>query len=365
MYPFDADLDYVRNAWYVAGWSADFGAELVARRYLDEPVVVYRSTSGTPVALADRCAHRAYPLSAGTRDGDTLVCGYHGFAYDCTGKCVAIPSQPHVPAAYGVRSYPTLERAGIVWIWMGDAAGADAALLPDLTELGFTDPNFHSASGGTKFVQCRYELLNENLLDLSHIGFLHPGSIGTPHVGQFPVVTSADATVVEATRTIYNDEGTPFHAAAVGIEGRMDRTTRSVFFAPGAHVTHVTMVAPGSGAAHGTPGYFGEFKIVHLITPSSAHETYYFWAFNRTARTDETTSAYMRDAFDHVFGQDSAALERQELRLRDDPSFRELSCKADEAPLKARRLLAGMMLSEKSAPSSARFLAAASTRRTS
>ena len=114
MYPFDAGCDFVRNGWYAAGWSRDVGEELVARTFLDEPVVLFRTSAGEAVALADRCAHRAYPLSLGTRAGDTLRCGYHGFTYDGGGRCVAIPSQPHIPSSYGVRTYPTIERGGMV-----------------------------------------------------------------------------------------------------------------------------------------------------------------------------------------------------------------------------------------------------------
>ena len=354
VYPFEAGLDYVRNGWYAAGFSADFGEVPLARQILGEPLVLYRTAGGEPVALIDRCAHRAYPLSLGTRVGDTLRCGYHGFTYDGKGRCVAIPSQDYVPPAYGVRSYPVLERGGVVWIWMGEPNSADPALLPDLAELGLTHPHFHVAVGGVKTWRNRYQLVNENLLDLSHIEFLHLGSIGTPHVAAAPVVTTLHDGMVEAVRTIHNDRPTPFHHRAVGIEGAMDRTTRSLFYLPGAHVTHVTMVAPGTNAHYGEPGYFGEFRIIHLITPASPNETLYFWAAARTARTDDATTAYMLDAFDRIFRQDGEALEIQERQLAANPDFRELSCKADEAALKARRLLSDLMRRERKDMSPAR-----------
>jgi vanillate O-demethylase monooxygenase subunit len=346
-YPFGEGLDYVRNGWYAAGWSGDFGAALLARTFLDEPVVLYRTSDGEPVALADRCAHRAYPLSLGTRIGDNLRCGYHGFTYDGRGRCVAIPSQDHVPPAYGVRRYPTLERGGIVWIWMGEPNSADPALLPDLYELGLTDSRFHIDIGGVNTWRNRYQLINENLLDLSHIEFLHFGTIGTPNVAASPVVTTVHPHVIEATRTIHGDQANPLHKRALNIEGRMDRTTRSLFYAPGAHVTQVLMVASGSNAQYGEPGYFGEFRQAHLITPSTANETYYFWSIGRTANKDAETSAFMVDAFRTVFSQDGVALEAQERSVAREPNFRELSCKADEAALKARHRLRDMMLAEK------------------
>lgn len=348
-YPFTDGLDFVRNAWYVAGWSHDFTRALAARRYLDEAVVMYRTASGEVSALADRCAHRAYPLSLGSLSGDQVVCGYHGFTYEAGGCCTRIPSQAHVPASYAVRRYPTLERAGIVWIWMGRAEDADESSMPDLFELGLTDPAFHHAVGDTSFCKNRYQLTHENLLDLSHIGFLHPGSIGTPHVTEHPVETRAHDRIVEATRLIANDEMTIFHKHTIGRTGRMDRTTRSVFMAPSAHVTHVTMVAPGTTARLGEPGYFSEFKINHLITPVSKSETLYFWAFNRTAMTDDDTTAFFRNALRNVFDQDRVALEMQEKSLTEDPGFSERSCKADEASIKARRLLEKLMREEREA----------------
>jgi phenylpropionate dioxygenase-like ring-hydroxylating dioxygenase large terminal subunit len=368
MYPFDNGRDYVRNGWYAAGWSGEFGETLLTRTFLDEAVILYRTSAGEPVALADRCAHRAFPLSLGTRIGDTVRCGYHGFTYDGQGRCVAIPSQDYVPPAYGVRHYPLLERGGVVWIWMGEPNAADAAQLPDLHELGLTDPNFLVDVGGVNIWRNRYQLINENLLDLSHIEFLHLGTIGTKNVAAAPVVTTVHPAMIEATRTIYNDQATPLHTRSLGIEGAMDRTTRSLFFAPGAHVTHVLMVAPGSNARFGDPGYFGEFKQAHLITPSTAGETYYFWSIARTANKDAATSAFMLDAFRTVFAQDGVALEAQERSLQRDSDFHELSCKADEAALKARRLLRDMMSAEKTRPRSphtASAPSAASSRRTS
>jgi vanillate O-demethylase monooxygenase subunit len=209
MYPFEDGLDFVRNGWYAAAWAHDVGDAVLARTFLDEPVILYRTSDGEAVALTDRCAHRAYPLSLGTRIGDTIRCGYHGFTDDGTGRCVAIPAQEHIPAAYRVRRYPTIERGGLVFIWMGDPALADPGDLPDLFELGLTDPRFHVDIGGLNTWQNRYQLINENLLDLSHIEFLHFGTIGTPNVAASPVVTTVHANAIEATRTSTNSAARP------------------------------------------------------------------------------------------------------------------------------------------------------------
>ncbi|WBB52951.1 Rieske 2Fe-2S domain-containing protein [Verrucosispora sp. WMMD573] len=75
-------MAFARNQWYVTAYRNEVGRDLLARTVLGEPLVLYRTESGEAVALADRCVHRRYPLSESRLDGDTIVCGYHGFTYD-------------------------------------------------------------------------------------------------------------------------------------------------------------------------------------------------------------------------------------------------------------------------------------------
>src|SRR6516165_11510323 len=82
---------FLRNCWYAAGFSEDFGRTLTARTYLGEAVVIYRAENGTPVALEDRCAHRRLPLSMGRLDGNRIECAYHGLLYDESGTCIKDP----------------------------------------------------------------------------------------------------------------------------------------------------------------------------------------------------------------------------------------------------------------------------------
>ena len=123
---------FPRNAWYVAATADELGRELLGRTLLDEPVVLYRCDDGTPVALEDRCSHRFLPLSKGYLVGDVVQCGYHGMEYDRTGACVHVPGQKSAPASAGVRTFPICERWRFIWIWMGDPALADEALIPEI-----------------------------------------------------------------------------------------------------------------------------------------------------------------------------------------------------------------------------------------
>ena len=90
---------YVLNAWYVAAWSHEVDRTPVHRTVCEIALVLYRRQDGTAVALEDRCAHRAYPLSAGQVKGDSIECGYHGFAYGPDGGCTRVPAQSAHPEA--------------------------------------------------------------------------------------------------------------------------------------------------------------------------------------------------------------------------------------------------------------------------
>ena len=96
-----------------------------ARRFAGDPVVLFRGKSGQVFALEDRCAHRQVPLSLGIVDGETLKCGYHGWTYDCAGKCIDVPYLGRERLPNGVRSYPAREVDGLIFIFPGNAALAE------------------------------------------------------------------------------------------------------------------------------------------------------------------------------------------------------------------------------------------------
>ncbi len=122
----------LRDTWYVAAWSHEIGAEaLFARTVAGEPLLLYRLAGGEVVALEDRCVHRQAPLSRGRREGDAIRCGYHGLLFDARGRCTEVPGLGRPPDQACVRRYPVVERRRWVFVWLGDPALADPALLPD------------------------------------------------------------------------------------------------------------------------------------------------------------------------------------------------------------------------------------------
>jgi phenylpropionate dioxygenase-like ring-hydroxylating dioxygenase large terminal subunit len=134
-----------RNQWYVIAFSRRVGAQPLKRECLGDPIVLFRTDAGDPVALIDRCPHRGVPLSLGKRMGQQIQCGYHGFEYASDGACRRVPTSAAIPRGLRVHAYPLVERWE--WIWMGDPALADAALIPDHSEIGLTAPGFFAEAG--------------------------------------------------------------------------------------------------------------------------------------------------------------------------------------------------------------------------
>ena len=234
-------MTFARNQWYVGAYGAEVGRDLLARTVLGEAIVLYRTSGGEAVALADRCVHRRFPLSESRLEGDTVVCGYHGFTYDQTGTCVFVPGQTRVPSTARVAKYPVVEQDSFVWVWIGDRE-ADTALVPRAPWLA--DPAYTTVCG-MEPLAARASLLVDNLMDLSHETYLHGGYIGTPEVAGTPITTEVDdeAGIVYVSRHMADADCPPFYAKSTGLEGRITRWQDIEFHPPCLYLLH-SRVAP-------------------------------------------------------------------------------------------------------------------------
>jgi phenylpropionate dioxygenase-like ring-hydroxylating dioxygenase large terminal subunit len=201
---------FVLDNWYVVGLSADIAATPLARRICNLPMLFYRTEAGEVVALADRCAHRGMPLSKGERSGDNIRCIYHGLEFNSAGACVKIPGQERIPTSLRVRSYPVVEKDALVWVWTGDPAKADATLI--VSHPYHTDPAWVWTRGAIE-VNANWQLLNDNLLDLSHLQYVHKKTIGgNPEEDQKAEVKAARVgNTVMITRWLCDMDAPPFH----------------------------------------------------------------------------------------------------------------------------------------------------------
>ncbi|EZP71098.1 putative iron-sulfur protein [Sphingomonas paucimobilis] len=167
---------FVKNAWHAVGYSQEFEtSKPAARQIIGKPIVVYRTDAGDLVALDDRCSHRFAPLSRGRCEGDSLRCMYHGALFDRTGQCIQIPGQDKVPAQARVQSYAVVERDGWVFVWGGDPATADSGRLPNFLPL--EGGEFTFAKGAMDY-RAAADQINANLLDFTHLPFIHTASFG-------------------------------------------------------------------------------------------------------------------------------------------------------------------------------------------
>src|SRR5579885_1119917 len=240
----------VRNAWYVAGWSHEVPrGRPAAVRVLNEPIVLWRDASGRILAFEDRCIHRLAPLSLGRCEGDALRCMYHGFLYDRDGRVVEIPGQERSARNLRLRSYPAIERYGWTWVWMGEPGAADEGLIPSL--IGMEHPDYVSFHGELEYAAAAH-LVRDNLLDLSHVSFLHAHSFRLSEVWarERPNVTER-ARSVRSERWIRNEGRLGMLESG---EPQVDTYFRFEMFVPGVALFALWTFPPGTAdATNGGP----------------------------------------------------------------------------------------------------------------
>lgn len=125
---------FLRNCWYVAGWASEVGERPLVRTICNEPLLFFRDAEGAVRALSDRCPHRKAPLSTGSIESGEITCGYHGIRFNAEGRCLHVPGGLSFGSNFAVRAYPVEQMHGFIFIWMGDPAKADTALIPDFSE---------------------------------------------------------------------------------------------------------------------------------------------------------------------------------------------------------------------------------------
>ena len=332
----DERTPFIRNAWYVAALAAEVGRQPLARRLLDIPVVLFRRLDGTAVALEDRCAHRSFPLSRGSLQGDHIVCGYHGAEYDGEGRCRKVPSQTQVPPGAMVRNFPLREAGPWLWIWLGDPARADAADVPHRAWMA--DPAWVSSTERMR-MQASYVRLHENLLDLTHLSFLHANTFGTPDYATAPFETQIDEEGGQFVikRSVVPTRLPPLWARPTGLEGvDAARIAESTFHSPALHVVAVHFYACARPEAE-QPSR--AIRTAHIVTPESATSTHYFIQHGRNfGIEDEAITAFMHEQLLKAFHEDIDGLQAVEERLAGYAERQpEVSFHADRASLAMRR----------------------------
>lgn len=337
-------MSFIQNVWYMAGWGEELADQLFSRRLFDRQIVLFRKADGTVAALADRCPHRFAPFSKGEKQGDAIQCGYHGLTFDGSGACVHNPFSDKIPAAAKVQSWAVVERHDIIWLWGGDPADANPALIPDFGMIA-NSATVRAVHGYT-LIEAPYEFATDNLMDLSHIEFVHKG-------------TFAGAGVIFAGTHEVKEDGD---------------TLRSNWWMPGVKAPPHTMDvyppemitnhwldmrwnAPASmhleiGATPtGTPRSEGMIvQQCHIVTPASATTAHYFWASTRMHDLDSPdVDGFLLQLFGQAFDEEDKPIIKaayDNLEGQDFWEAKPLSLGIDTGGTRARRKIQALIKTE-------------------
>jgi len=340
-------MTMLKNTWYVAGWADELvHGKLLGRTILNEPLVMFRKTDGTPVALSDLCPHRFAPLHLGKQIGDVIQCGYHGLEFGADGRCVRNPHGKVAPSAAKVRRYPLIERYDLLWIWPGEGE-ADESLIPD--EFAFIVNKKLAHNRLYLHADANYLLLLDNLMDVSHALYLHAGSLTTEDMRED---YKQEVDIIDGvTSLVIHQEGMtppPFWAAALpkGTKTTDVRET-SRGHIPAMVMHEMVYTQPGK------PPYSEggvSSRSAHLYTPETDKTTHYFYCLSRDFHLDspeiqERIQAEVRRIFT---GEDIPMIEAQQRLIgdRDLMSMRPALLPTDKASVLMRRHLANLIAKE-------------------
>lgn len=345
-------MTYLRNCWYAAAYAHEVSQAPLARQLLGEHVVLYRTADGTAHALHDRCPHRFAPLSMGTLVEDQLQCPYHGLRFGTDGACAYNPHYDALPKAAQVRAFPIHERYGMLWIWMGDAP-ADPARLP--ADFAFFEDRRFRAVSGYLHVRGNYQLVIDNLLDLTHAPYLHP-AFAIPGISTeerlkrttTELVREPERVIARRWRLACPPNG-PTRSLFGFTDDVMDSRSHMHWLPP-------SLIYFDAGAAR-----CGESEedglclpAMHAITPETDRTCHYFFAQARnmlldSAEADEILLNILRNAFHN---EDEPMIEAQQAMMGAETDVMALDpvlLKSDGAPVAARRALAALIERERAA----------------
>jgi phenylpropionate dioxygenase-like ring-hydroxylating dioxygenase large terminal subunit len=334
---------FVKNCWYVIAWDHEIPPEqangkIFTRTVLNEPIVVYRSGSKL-VALADRCCHRGAPLSKGRVEGDNLRCGYHGLLFNPAGQCIEVPGMDAAPSKACVKHYPVVEKNKWVFVWMGEPDKADVKMLPDNYSSG--NPEWRNLPGYLHY-DTNYLLICDNLLDFSHLSYVHEKTLGgstaiaqsRPDVSD---VTAPGQRGLRVQRAVSNVPSPPFYQRIHDFKGMIDRWWDYDFLLPG-----TLLMKSGGHPAQGNSIDSGKVELhsCQTLTPETENSTHYFFQQGHpTGQGDTELAGAMFQTLIRAFEEDKDMIGAQSAALANAPDFKMFPLHLDGALVRFRRLI--------------------------
>lgn len=330
---------WLTNAWYVAAWDAEVDSAPMARTICGVPIMLYRRLDRSVVAMRDACPHRLLPLSMGFREGDSIRCKYHGLKLGADGVAEEMPLKSEaVNRRVCAETFIVAERHRFIWIWIGDKAQADEALIPDLWPCSADGWVF---DGGYYPVACDYRLMIDNLMDLTHETYVHAGSIGQHEILEAPLECRVEGDSVFLERWMPGIDAPPFWRGALKKPGLVDRWQVCQFVLPAAVMIDVGVAPVGAGATIESHDQGVRGMVVDFMTPESETSHHYFWGMARNFDIDDAGfTARFKAQQGGVFAEDRVILEAQQAAIQANPDMRLNAYRIDEGGVRARQIIA-------------------------
>jgi vanillate O-demethylase monooxygenase subunit len=345
---------YIRNCWYVAAWSHELGSgALISRTISNEAIVLYRTGNGGAVGLEDRCCHRFAPLSKGQLEGDDLRCLYHGLKFNRHGACIEIPGQDTIPPKARVKTYPVVEKHSWIWVWMGDPALADPALIPPA--VGLDDPKWTLGCGQLDY-DAGYQLINDNLTDFSHLSYVHRNSFGADEEW---ARTRPKITRIERGIRVQRWTRAPsFSPDGVRSPDKMvDLWTSYDYLAPGILLMLSATYPPDTAERCGGEAPAADLAPIdenftsQAVTPVTDSTSRYFFSWGPPAGEGSDAKAEMMLVVAHkAFAEDKVMIESQQQVINRNPPTQQVLTSADAGPVRMRMVIEQMIRAENAAP---------------
>ncbi|MGA0804926.1 MAG: Rieske 2Fe-2S domain-containing protein [Pseudohongiellaceae bacterium] len=345
---------WLHDCWYVACWSHELPVhELRGLTIINRPVLVYRKADGSLAAMADQCCHRHAPLSLGRLEGDDVRCMYHGLKFNAQGQCIEIPGNPEVPPRFRVQPYPVQERGGWVWVWMGDPAKADPALIPQAT--GPDDPAWSMHSGYLDY-EASYLLVNDNLSDFSHIAWVHENSFAAGNSGAY-VFPPRVQLLERGIRIMRWNKDMP--ARGYLPKGQhYDQFMTYDFLVPGVLLMYSAMYPAGSADRCGLEAPPAAVEPVtanftsQAVTPLTDGTTRYFFCWGPRA-SEQAQNPQLREGMwalaQRAFAEDKRMIEAQQRNVRLQTGAPLQAIADDRGPTMMRKVLDRLIAAETAA----------------
>lgn len=255
--------------WFMVGYSEDLPVGAVQPRYyFDRHLVVWRDERGAAHTQDAFCPHLGAHLGhGGSVEGECVVCPFHGWKYDETGANVEVPYSDRVNRRAQLRTYPTVERNGLIMCWYHPHEAPPTWEIPEVPEFA-DDPNWSTVVRTHYTVDAAWQEMAENGVDMAHFRFVH-------HTATVPQI--------EEYRS----------------EGAISQMRSSQKFVTPRGVVEARIDAQGFGPGVSLVSFAGVIDTLNLAvtTPITAERCEMWFNFRFATLGDEQTTANVGKAF--------------------------------------------------------------------